>query len=284
MRDYFRSSTAHNTLAIDGQSSSEPGGPFSWTTKAVAKCGNWISEDRFDLFEGSHDGYRRLADPATHSRSILFLKSDYWIIRDLVEANGHHDYSLNFHYDIESRPSIADGGIWVGDDHHRMFTFGDNGSWEQKESWVSKNHGNKVNAPFLRFISSGEGTQEFFTFILPADSDPPSVEEAFLAAGRAFVIKYGGYTDIFVFNDEPGEMIENGLFGSNFRWTWARLSEGESIPDEFVLIDGDRLNIGGKEIFEAHDLNYMSGRRLGNELYVKTDLGRSVKSIAKSIR
>ncbi|HET9942345.1 MAG TPA: alginate lyase family protein, partial [Terriglobia bacterium] len=34
MRDWFRSSAAHNTLSVDGESSSVPAGPFSWTTIA----------------------------------------------------------------------------------------------------------------------------------------------------------------------------------------------------------------------------------------------------------
>ena len=194
----------------------------------------------------------------THTRSILFLKNDYWIMRDLVEAKGEHEYSLNFHYDRDVKPAIGDDGNWVGDDDHRLFTFGDNGSWEQKESWISNNHGNRVNAPFLRFISSGQGTQEFFTFILPVDHGvtPPEVSEIPMASGRAFVIKYGGYTDVFVFNDEPGQSIDNGIFESNFKYSWARLSEGETLPDEFVLIDGNRLKISGSEIFDGPDMDH----------------------------
>ena len=281
MRDYFRSSTAHNTLVIDRLSSSSPGNTFGWKTRADATRKTWISENRFDLFEGSHNGYQRLENPATHDRSILFLKSDYWIMRDLVETVGEHEYSLNFHYDSETKPVIGYEGKWVGDDDHRLFTFGDNGSWQQKESWISNNHGNKMNAPFLRFMSSGEGTQEFFTFILPVDRgvEPPAVTEIPAAAGRAFVITYAGYTDIFVFNDVAGQSIDNGIFSSNFKYSWARMTGGETMPDEFVLVGGNRLRIGAAEIFDVDILTYASARRLGNELYIKTDLGRSKRTL-----
>lgn len=284
LRDYFRSTAAHNTLVIDGLSSSVPGTAFGWKTRAEAKRKTWISEERFDLFEGSHNGYERLENPVTHTRSILFLKNDYWIMRDGVETTGAHEYSLNFHYARDVKATVAGNGEWVGDDDHRLFTFGDNGSWQQKESWISNNHGNKTNAPFLRFMSSGEGTQEFFTFILPVDAGvgAPDVEEISSPAGRAFVIKYSGYTDIFIYNDEPGTMIENGIFDSNFKYSWARLSTGETVPDEFVLIHGNRLRIGGNDIFETGDCRYAAARRVGEELYVKTDLGRSKKSIQPS--
>ena len=159
LRDHFRSSTAHNTLVIDGEPSSIPAGAFSWKTRAETRRNAWIAEDRFDLFEGTHNGYERLASPAIHTRSILFLKGDYWIMRDVVETAGSHEYSLNFHYAGDCKPEIGPGGGFVGDSDHRLYTFGDNGSWQQKESWISNNHGNRKNAPFVRYISTGEGTQ-----------------------------------------------------------------------------------------------------------------------------
>jgi len=286
LRDYFRSSTAHNTVAVDEVSSSEPGNTFGWKTRAEAARHAWISEDRFDFFEGSHNGYERLADPAKHTRSILFLKGDYWIMRDLVETAGEHEFSLHFHFNRELRPVIGRGGRWVGDENHRLFAFGDNGSWQQKESWISNHHGNKVNAPFLRFLSSGQGTQEFFTFILPVDRaiPPPDVSEVFTHAGRAFVVKYAGYTDVFVFNDEKGQVVETGMFDSNFRYSWARLNEDEALPDELVLIDGSRFRIGDHEILKEADVAYAAVRRLGRELYFKTDKVRRTASLDKRQR
>ncbi|HQZ96565.1 MAG TPA: alginate lyase family protein [Pyrinomonadaceae bacterium] len=271
LRDYFRSTAAHNTLEIDGVSSSEPATAFSWKTRAEAKRDNWISTDRFDLFEGSHNGYERLNDPATHSRSILFLKNDYWIIRDLVETQGEHQYSLNFHFDTGVRTNIGGEGRWIGGTDHRIYTFGDNGTWDHKESWISKNHGNRTNAPFMRFISKGSGKQEFFTFVMPMDAGvtPPEVSEVEMASGRAFVIRYVGYMDVFVVNDERG-LLDNGIFSSSFRYSWARLSSEESAPDEFVLIDGDQLLLEGNEAFESGHVEYAAIRRLGNDVYVKT--------------
>ena len=280
LRDYFRSSMAHNTLVVDNVSSSEPGNTFNWKTQAKTLVKTWIQEDRFDLFEGSHNGYERLQDAATHTRSILFLKSDYWIIRDIVATRGRHEYSLNFHYAQDIKPGVSENGNWVGDENHRMFTFGDNGSWQQKESWISTNHGNKINAPFIRFVSQGEGTQEFFTLILPVDHGvpPPEVSEVPSQIGRAFIIKYSGYTDLFVFNDGPGQMVETGIFDSNFKYSWARLSEGETLPDEFVLIDGDTVRIDGKDVLDAPVGSYAAIRRLGSNLYIKTENGRTKKT------
>ena len=73
-RQYFRGTSAHNTVRIDGQDQSQPGGNFMWLKKAVAGCSHWHSSEAEDVFEGWHDGYRRLADPVTHQRRIVFDK------------------------------------------------------------------------------------------------------------------------------------------------------------------------------------------------------------------
>lgn len=285
-RDHFRSTAAHNTLTVDGRSSSEPGSTFGWKTRAECQKKTWISEDRFDFFEGSHNGYERLVNGATHTRSILFLKGDYWIMRDLVETTGQHDFALNFHYNPELDPEIAEGGSWVGDDVHRMFTFGDFGTWRKGDCNVSNNHGHKVNAPLFRFLSRGFGTQEFFTFILPVTNgiNSPEVIEVPTPTGRAFVIKYNGYTDAFVFNEIANQCVETGMFDSNFRYSWARLRPDENVPDEFVLIGGNRFRIGEHEIFDEGEVPYASARRLGNELYIKTDQTRRTASLGPAER
>ncbi|MBK8466524.1 MAG: alginate lyase family protein [Chloracidobacterium sp.] len=285
-RDHFRSSMAHNTISINGRSSSEPGNAFGWKTRADCHRKEWISEERFDFFEGSHDGYERLINGATHTRSILFLKGDYWIMRDLVETTGEHDFSLNFQYSPDRKPQISENGGWVSDDSHRMFTFGDSGIWRQADSFVSKNHGDKVDATSIKFLSRGNGTQEFFTFILPVAEgvEAPEVFEVSIQAGRAFVIKYNGYTDAFIFNEVSDQYIETGAFDSNFKYSWARIRQDETTPDEFVLIDGSGLRIGEHEIFDESQIPFASARRMGNELYIKTDEGRHTASLGPAER
>ncbi|MGC2238025.1 MAG: alginate lyase family protein [Pyrinomonadaceae bacterium] len=275
MRDFFRSTMGHNTLMIDGKSQSEPGGKFNWKTKANSKLQSWISQDRFDYFEGAHDGYERLSNPATHTRSILFLKNDYWIMRDLVETVGEHDYGLNYHFNTGASPSLEsaeNGSLCISDEDLRLFNFGDNGNWQRKESWISNCYGKRVNSPFLRFISKGAGTQEFFTFMLPNERGfaSPEVFETPVSGGRAFVIKYRDYQDVFVYTD-GGQVVRTEFFNTNFQFLWARLSAGDELPEEFVLIGGTNFSLGGRDIINyPNRLKFAIARRLGNRLNVRT--------------
>lgn len=276
-RDSFRASEAHNTLTIDGKSQSETHGKFSWKSKANADLQKWISNSRFDFFSGSHDGYNRLPAPAAHTRSVLFLKSDYWIMRDFVETSGAHDYQLNFHFHQNTNPLIGtteNAGEFVGETESnlRLFTFGDNGEWLKKTSPISTLYGKKTDAPHLQFASKGIGAQEFFTFFLPDEKgeNAPEVFEVEVSGGRAFVVKFRTFQDLFVFGDGE-QIVRTEIFNTNFRFFFARLNADENLPEEFVMIGGTHFSLGKREIInQMHELDYATARRSGTKLNVQT--------------
>jgi hypothetical protein len=124
----------------------------------------------------------------------------------------------------------------------------------------------------LQFASKGTGAQEFFTFLLPTDSfsSAPEVFETEIAGGRAFAVRFRGYTDIFLYADGDA-VIRTEFFDADFRFVWARLSEGEDWPEEFVLVDGKSFSVSGREIVNHPTrLKFVTARRLGNKLNVRT--------------
>ena len=74
-RSYFRGTSAHNTVRVDGQDQSVAAGTFQWTQKAHARLLSFRSGHCIDNILAEHDGYRRLADPVTHRRSIALDKA-----------------------------------------------------------------------------------------------------------------------------------------------------------------------------------------------------------------
>jgi hypothetical protein len=98
-REYFRGTSAHNTLRVDGQDQSVQGGNFMWLRKAEATCSHWHSSATEDVFEGWHDGYRRLSDPVTHLRRIHLDKlTGRIIIEDQLTMKEEHSIELFFHF------------------------------------------------------------------------------------------------------------------------------------------------------------------------------------------
>ena len=96
-RNVFRSTAMHNSLRVAGKDQCEPDGPFSWKQQSNARTEQWVHGETFDLFIGSHDGYRRLSPPVLHRRWIVALKSGAFLVRDRVEGEGEHQLDLSWH-------------------------------------------------------------------------------------------------------------------------------------------------------------------------------------------
>jgi hypothetical protein len=113
-RQYFRGTSAHNTVRIDGLDQSVQGGNFLWLAKANAGCSLWQSSAEKDCFEGWHDGYRRLGDPVKHRRRIELDKTARSIvIEDTLEMAEDHAVELFFHCHEESSLLQTRRGILI---------------------------------------------------------------------------------------------------------------------------------------------------------------------------
>jgi hypothetical protein len=98
-RNYFRSTSAHNTVEVDHTDQSEIGGNFMWLRKATAtefehQVGNTIQS-----FVGEHDGYKRLSDPVVHRREIRFdTAALVFEIIDTLTCATEHEISISWHF------------------------------------------------------------------------------------------------------------------------------------------------------------------------------------------
>ncbi len=296
LRDWFRGSSAHNVLTVDGEPSSIAAGPFSWRTIAQCEPLSWISERRFDYVEGRHDGYERLSNPAIYTRSILFLKNDYWLMRDSVASDGNHNLQLRFHFtvgaDLRLEPLLntnakPEAAVARGENASlQVVAFGPNGSWSRKDGWLSQCYGDRVDAPVYQFSAStsaaNRGPEELITLLLPAagKSGPTHrVREVEAIGGRAFEITDEHHCDLVMMRDARGSRkVETVRLVSDFNWTWVRFSrKGSELSEElveFLVLDGQRLELDGKEILRsAKEINYLMASRVGNQFRLQTNEG-----------
>ena len=95
MRDRFRSTALHNTLTVDDRPQSAASGPFHWSHVANGRVQRWRTNEAFDYFEGTHDGYQ----PLIHRRCVLALHDDLLVVVDLVEGPGTHTAAAHWHID-----------------------------------------------------------------------------------------------------------------------------------------------------------------------------------------
>ncbi|HKP47801.1 MAG TPA: heparinase II/III family protein, partial [Pyrinomonadaceae bacterium] len=226
LRDWFRSSQAHNTISIDGESSSVPAGPFSWSTVANSQPLSWMDAHRFAFVEGSHDGFERLPVPARHTRGILFLKNDYFVMRDRVSSAGPHDIELRFHLAPHLIPEITAQQVRVSP--HKvgglqLFTAGPAGSWSEEKAPFSASYGHRTEAAVCKFSARFAGTSDLVTAVMPlASSAAIEVREVESIGGAAIEIITEQHRDIIMVRGEQSPRVETVNFVSDFNWTWAR--------------------------------------------------------------
>lgn len=290
LRDQFRLSAAHNTLTLDGQSSSVPAGPFAWQSQARANLRAWAIHERFDFFEGEHDGYARLAPPAIHRRGVFFLKGDYWIMRDSVATAGPHSYDLSFHYPPDASPRVeaADRGATAlrerppGLAGLEIFAFSEGGQWRIEDGWVSRCYGERSAAPVGIFSKTGAGEMEIITFLIPRGADEPQclVQEIEASGGRSFECRQcgaGAGHDVVIIR--RASKVESAGVVTDGEWVWMRFAAAKGDKGakgelrELALRNAHRLTLNGREIFAASRVLDLAARRAGGDLIVEFEPG-----------
>ncbi len=98
---YFRSTAAHNTIEIDGQSQAKQGGILQWSHAPKFKMLNLLNEDWIQGVCAEHYGYRRLPGKPTHRRCFLFVDKAFFISVDWIFGKGSETHSIyyNQHFD-----------------------------------------------------------------------------------------------------------------------------------------------------------------------------------------
>jgi len=129
-RDWFRGSSAHNTIRVDGLDQAVISGPFRWTSPPAVAILHWSTDDERDILQAEcrYAGF-------THRRRVEFRKPDVFLIVDDVSGpSGMHDVEQFWHLGSDE----ARAKLVLPDDAELM------------ESWRSTAFGRKFPAPMLR--------------------------------------------------------------------------------------------------------------------------------------
>jgi len=274
LRDWFRSTAAHNTVLVDGLSQSEPAGPFSWRHQAKTVTTQFIAGKGFDYFEGSHNGYERFDDPVTHTRSILHLKGDesnelqsYLIVSDRLAAIGDHDYSLRFHFAENCSVSATNDTATAKNAGRELSiqAFGANALQARIENgWVSRCYGQKAEAPVVCFEAKAKGPQRLISFIVPPKPDtngalwPPCINEGPYDAQERVATKSRSCRVFFVENRGTRDVIfiaeKSGVFKRGEISTDGSMFCARFVEDRFnrgCLIAGKTFEIAESVRFKS---------------------------------
>ena len=259
-RQAFRHAAAHNTVVVDGQSSSVPAGPFQWSSVAATRAERWHASPRGAFIAGSHDGYMFLPAPALHRREVLHLAGDYWVVRDRVESAGAHELAVRFHCAPALRVLVHPGTQTSAEaeisapDHGeslaRIAIFGGPGQLRVEDGWVSAQYGSRERAPAIAWNQAGTGPQEVITFLLPQRQVAGVREMADIRGGRGFVLDGRGATD-YLLVGESGTLASTDI-ETDAEWLWLRRDAAGRVM-EYVAITASFARVNGVELWRPAD-------------------------------
>lgn len=107
VRDYERSTAAHNTVAVDGADSTEVWGAFRAARRARITDLAARAEADSVVIEAAHDGYRQLPGRPTH-RQRWSLSEAGLQVEDLISGAGTHTVTLRWHLAPEADLRLDD--------------------------------------------------------------------------------------------------------------------------------------------------------------------------------
>ena len=262
MRDWFRSTAAHNTVTVDGEQQSTAAGPFAWSHVAEPLARWFFAARGAVYFEGAHNGYERLSDPVTHRRALLFVRADdatlpsYLIVRDRFEARAAHRYAARYHFAAGCQAAAQANVIRAASaqDQLSIQAFGTSAVATRIESgWVSRAYGERQPAPVAVIESAGTGRQELATFIVPADDSISCTDD-----GSSFHLSSGETRDVIILGDgASGQVSAQAEMAMarfvNERLTRACLVRGRRIEIDNRLSLADSARIDFAEMTVADD-------------------------------
>lgn len=175
-RDYFRGTSAHNTIRIDGEDQSLSGGNFMWVRHANAICETWEPGEDGDRFVGSHDGYLRLSDPVLHRREIQLNKPKGVIrVTDTLHCEGKHQIERFWHFSEDCDVSLGESSIvaekagkrlelrCIGADNMNAVLL--RGEESPPAGWVSRRFDEKLPSSTVAWRSEIQGATQLVTEI-----------------------------------------------------------------------------------------------------------------------
>jgi GNAT superfamily N-acetyltransferase len=167
-RRWFKGTAAHNTVCVDGLDQTpyrrgKPRGPVP-----EGRLLERLAAQGLDVLAGQ--AVSPIYD-AVHTRRIVFVADEFWLVEDQLEAPTSHTYDLRFHLpaDAEDVTEVTDGGVRAPG---LALVLAEPARPMLEHGWVAPRYGQKLPAPVVSAVLQG-GDAQFLTLIAPLGPDRP---------------------------------------------------------------------------------------------------------------
>ena len=254
VRNYFRGTAAHNTVRIDNSDQAVPRDAFSWTEIPTVTMEQWVRGSTCSFFSASHNGYKRLSEPAIHHRTILSVGGGIYLLRDLIVGSGRHAIEVHWHFAPEVQVASAEDSFTatVGESKsclHLLFAADAVWTHEARSGKHSPAYGRIEANPVVRSHAVLDGPTELGT-VLMIDSASLKGTRAITrlqGAVRSYELDTSATKHYFFFSSAHG-MWNSGDWGSDAELLYCQTRGAELI--QLFVIGGASITYRGEMILD----------------------------------
>ena len=185
-RGYFRSSFSHNVILVNGKGQDE--GP-TMAAAPLEEGIDFIHTDLYDYAYGTfNDGFEGVDTKVVHSRSVLYVHDQFWVVMDNLETDQPIDIQALWHFTPGRKISFKDEVAFSdnpGEPNLKIVPLGDV-SWQtdvvegQEEpfiqGWYSRDYTIKEPNPAVIYASKLEKSQSFLWVLVPSKDVSPDIQ------------------------------------------------------------------------------------------------------------
>jgi len=173
LRNKFRSTSFHNTLVIDDAEQNKfiKGNLFVLSNDSRINIDKWESGEDYYYLSAKLISSNRPDGIAYQKRQVYFdKKNGSWLIRDIVEGKGIHDFDLYFHL-AKNTECIIDDNMDISilrknQNNIKIFPLDTEGLGVIiEEGEISESYGKRSKSKVLKFSKNGEAPAEFIFII-----------------------------------------------------------------------------------------------------------------------
>lgn len=179
-------------MTVNGESSSIPGGAFSWKTTVEAKSLEWREDEKTVYFRGAHDGFARFG--VGYERELLLKKHGSLVLTDSIKCASSNSYEINFILSPDIDAEIKNDSVTIFDKkkiEQILLTIyteiaaeknGGESSWKIEKCSISPGYGLKIESKKLVFTARLTGNFKIRNIFDPTNAGVPNpqIENKFI--------------------------------------------------------------------------------------------------------
>jgi hypothetical protein len=256
-RDFFRSTPAHNTIAVDEQDQAVRVNWFKWRALPQVILEKSVSLAAMDYAVASHNGYARLAEPVLHRRHVVFSKSDYWFITDELSGQGQHRIKVFFHFAPEVSVERTEHG-WLATKGSEQFLLVPlahgvqfrvvAGEKSPIQGWYSMDYGHREPACVLVGEIETKLPSHFRWLLFPIEGNLPRLQ-GISCDGCAISVVTDQWTDSIAWH-ELAEGTSHERISTDAALAIVRRGNAKA-RDRIIILGGSTLTDGRRTILSA---------------------------------